>query len=296
MRLHVNYRMIMMVMLMFFLVSSCLNKSKYPGFSRGRHGIYYQLHKIGEEIEKAAPGDFVTADITYQTMNDSVFFTGRRKLQITDPRFRGGIDDCFMMLAEKESATFIISASDFFHLTLQSDLPSFLKEDDMMKVVLDIIEIQTEEEFLKEKEAFLHWIEDFGDYEKIILKQFLDQEQLPVKPEKDGIYRIILKEGSGIQIEPGDTVTINYEGKFLNGKFFDSTIKRNQPFQFVYGTEWQVIKGLEEALSMMTEGEKSLFIFPSEMAFGREGSSTGIIPPYTSLIFEVEVLDVLKGN
>jgi len=278
------------------LVSSCFNRSRYPGFSRGKHGIYYQLHKIGEDMHRAGPSDFVTADITYQTMQDSVFFTGRRKLQITKPRFKGGIDECFMMLADKESATFIISASDFFHLTLQSDLPSFLKEGDMMKVTLDIIEIQTEEEFIMEKEAFLHWIEDFGDYEKVILKQFLDQEKLPVKPESNGMYRIVLKKGSEIHIQPGDTITINYEGKFLNGKFFDSTIKRNQPFQFVYGTEWQVIKGLEDALAVMTEGEKSLFILPSEMAFGKEGSSTGIIPPYTSLIFELEVLQVIKGN
>lgn len=289
-----------LIKIIFFLTlilfSSCFNKSRYSGFSRGRHGIYYQLHKIGEDTQKAGPGDFVTADITYQTMYDSVFFTGRRKLQITEPQFKGGIDECFMMLAEKESATFIISASDFFHLTLQSDLPSFLNEGDMMKVMIDILEIQTEEEFVKEKEAFLHWIEDFGDYEKVILKQYLDQEKLPVKPESNGIYRIVLKEGSEIQIEPGDTITINYEGKFLNGKFFDSTIKRNQPFQFVYGTEWQVIKGLEDALAMMTEGEKSLFILPSEMAFGKEGSSTGIIPPYTSLIFEVEVLQVIKDN
>ncbi len=284
------------VLMISLLVISCFNKSKYPGFSRGRHGIYYQLHKIGEHDQKAGPSDFVTADITYQTMNDSVFFAGRRKLQITKPHFKGGIDECFMMLADKESATFIISASDFFHLTLQSDLPSFLNEGDMMKVTLDIIEIQTEEEFLKEKEAFMHWIEDFGDYERIILKQFLDQEKLPVEPESNGMYRIVIQEGTGTPIEPGDTITINYEGKFLNGKFFDSTIKRNQPFQFVFGTEWQVIKGLEDALAMMTEGEKSLFIIPSELAFGKEGSSTGIIPPYTSLIFEVEVLQVTKGN
>ena len=278
------------------LVSSCFNKSKYPGFSRGRHGIYYQLHKIGEDDHKAGPSDFVTADITYQTIYDSIFFSGRRKLQITEPQFKGGIDECFMMLTEQESATFIISASDFFNLTLQSDLPSFLNEGDMMKVTLDILEIQTEEEFIKEKEAFLHWIEDFGDYERVILKQFLDQEKLPVEPESNGMYRIVLKEGSGTHIEKGDTITINYEGKFLNGKFFDSTIKRNQPFQFVYGTEWQVIKGLEDALAMMTVGEKSLFILPSEIAFGKEGSSTGIIPPYTSLIFEVEVLKVIKSN
>jgi FKBP-type peptidyl-prolyl cis-trans isomerase len=166
----------------------------------------------------------------------------------------------------------------------------------MMMVTLDIIEIQTEEEFIREKEAFLHWIEDFGDYERIILEQYLDQEELPLEPESNGMYRIVLREGSDIPVEQGDTITINYEGRFLNGRFFDSTVKRNQPFQFVYGTEWQVIQGLEDALAMMTEGEKSLFILPSEIAFGKEGSSTGIIPPYTSLIFEVEVLRVIKGN
>ncbi|MBN2613219.1 MAG: FKBP-type peptidyl-prolyl cis-trans isomerase [Bacteroidales bacterium] len=275
------------------LAVSCSNcKSKYEGYSRAKGGICYQLHKIGEETAKAAAGDYVTTDITYKTMSDSVFFTGRRKLQVSKPEYKGSIDQCFMMLTEKESATFILSAADFFHKTLQVSLPTFLKEGDMMKVTLDIIEIQTEQEYLNEKEAFLHWIEDFGDYEKVVLNQFLDKQKLSVEPEKNGMYRIVIKEGTGKNIEVGDTITINYEGKFLNGKFFDSTVKRNQPFQFVYGTEWQVIKGLEDALPLMKEGEKSLFIIPSDLAFGNEGSSTGIIPPFTSLIFEVEVLRI----
>ena len=285
-------RIVILLFIPLFLYSCFNPKSEYPGFKRTKEGLYYQLHKIGEDTEKAKAGDYITADITYLTMGDSVFFNGRRKLQISEPDFKGSIDNCFMMLAEKESATFIISASDFFHKTLQSDLPSFLNEGDNMKVTLDIIDIQTEEEYQNEKEAFLHWIEDFGDYEKVILSQYLENEKLDVKPEKNGLYRIVLKEGYGKTIEVGDTLTINYEGKFLDGKFFDSTIKRNQPFQFVYGTEWQVIRGLEEALSLMKEGEKSLFIVPSELAFGEEGSSTGIIPPYTSLIFEVEVIKV----
>ena len=113
-----------------------------------------------------------------------------------------------------------------------------------------------------------------------------------MKPTGSGLYHLKLREGTGKRIEKGDTVTVNYEGRFLNGKFFDSTIRRNQPFQFVYGTEWQVVKGLEEAIGMMHEGEKSLFILPSDLAFGTEGSSTGIIPPFTSLIFEVEILKV----
>lgn len=282
--------------ILLFLVAitsdACRFFSKYPGFKHARHGIYYQLHKIGEDEVKAKPGDYITMDITYKTMNDSVFFTGRRKFQLTQPAFDGSVDECFMMLAEKESATFIISAYDFFHKTLQSTLPSFLNKESKMKITVDMLEIQTESEYQKEKEAFLHWIEDFGEYEKVVLKQYIEEEKLPVELMASGIYFINLVPGKGKKIEPGDTITINYEGRFLNGKFFDSTVKRNQPFQFVFGTEWQVVKGLEEAIGMMREGEKSLVILPSEMAFGSNGSSTGIIPPFTSLIFEVEILKV----
>jgi FKBP-type peptidyl-prolyl cis-trans isomerase FkpA len=284
-----NYILLISVIM---YLTACYDSSKYPGFKHARHGIYYQLHKIGEDTEKPAAGDFVTVDLIYKTMNDSVFFTGRRKFQITKPGYKGSIDECFMMLSEKESATFIISANDFFTKTLQTALPEFFNELSPMKVTIEVIEIQTEKEYQKEKEAFINWIQDFNDYEKIILRQFLEEKELPVKPILSGIYYINIREGKGKKIEPGDTITINYEGKFLNGKFFDSTIKRNQPFQFIYGTEWQVIKGLEEALGIMREGEKSIVILPSDIGFGKKGSSTGIIPPFTSLIFEVEILKV----
>jgi FKBP-type peptidyl-prolyl cis-trans isomerase FkpA len=274
------------------LFVSCNDRSPYPGYSKGEKGIYYQLNKIGESTLKPEINDYITADIVYKTMNDSVFFTGRRKLQIQNSVTEGSIVDCFMMLSQGESASFIISADAFFRETLQTEAPLFIPSGSMMKVNLDIIEIQTTQQYEKEKEAFLNWIEDFGDYEKVVLQQFLKEEKLSVKPTGSGLFYLKLREGNGKKIVAGDTLTLNYEGRFLNGKFFDSTIKRKQPFQFVYGTEWQVVKGLEEAIGMMSEGEKSLFILPSDLAFGNEGSSTGIVPPFTSLLFEVEIISI----
>lgn len=287
--MHMKYLLSLLVIVSFL---ACTHKSPYPGFSKGKQGIYYQLHSIGESSRKAGYGDYITADIQYLTMEDSVFFTGRRKLQLQKTRTKGSIDQCFIMLREDEKATFILSADVFFVETLETSLPEFLPSGSKFKVTIDIIEIQTEKEYKKEKEAFLNWIEDFGEYEKVILQQFLAEEKIPVQPSASGLFHLMIKEGTGEKITLGDTVTVNYEGKFLNGKFFDSTIRRNQPFQFIYGTEWQVIKGLEEAIGMMREGEKSLFILPSELAFGTEGSSTGIVPPFTSLIFEVEIIAV----
>lgn len=280
------------LILLFVVFSACTEKSPYPGYSRGKQGIHYQLHTIGESARKARYGDYITADIQYKTMSDSVFFEGRRKLLLQKTNLKGSINQCFTMLRQDEKATFIISADIFFIQTLETSLPRFLPSGSSFKVTIAVIEIQTEKEYNREKEAFLNWIEDFGDYEKVILQQFLSEEKLTVQPTSSGLFHLLITEGTGKKIELGDTITVNYEGRFLNGKFFDSTIRRNQPFQFVYGTEWQVVKGLEEAIGMMREGEKSLFILPSELAFGTEGSSTGIVPPFTSLIFEVEIIAV----
>jgi FKBP-type peptidyl-prolyl cis-trans isomerase len=275
---------------------ACRQPSEYPGFKKTKQGFYYRLNKIGEDTVRAKPGDYITAGLVYSTMNDSVFFSGTRKLQIGIPAYEGSVDACFTMLAKDESATFILQADPFFDLTLQSPRPRFLPGGSQMKITVEMLEIQTPEAYQKEKEAFLSWIEDFGEYEKVILRQFIMEKKLDMDPLPSGILYLNLRPGSGKKVEIGDTITLNYEGRFLNGKFFDSTIKRKQPFQFVYGTEWQVIRGLEEAIGMMQEGERSLFILPSEMAFGSQGSSTGIIPPFTSLIFEIELLKVSSSG
>jgi hypothetical protein len=278
-----------------FTFNACDYFSKYPGYDKPKSGIYFKLIQFGESSVKAKPGDYITADILYKTIDDSVFFEGRRKLQVTEPTFKGAIDECFLMLAEDEKASFIISASDFFKKTLETTLPDFIHEEDPMIVNIDVIDIQTEEEYFMEKEAFLHWIEDFGDYEKVILRQYIDQQKIDKEPTGSGLYHLTLEQGNGEKVFVGDTVTVHYEGKFLNGKFFDSTKRRNSPFQFVYGRKWQVIPGMEEAIGRMEEGERALFIIPSQIGFGETGSSTGIVPPYTSTLFEVELVEVIPG-
>jgi FKBP-type peptidyl-prolyl cis-trans isomerase FkpA len=280
------------LILIFIILASCEFGSEYPGYSKSRDGFYYKLRKIGEGSVIANVGDYVTVDLAYRTMQDSLFFQGRRKFQLTEPSFRGSVDHCFLMLEAGDAASFIISANDFFTRTLETALPSFMNEEDLLIVDIDMIEIQKEQDFLREKEAFLYWVNDFGEYEKVLLTQFFQNEKLDAKQTESGLYLINLKEGLGKSVELGDTVEVHYEGRFLNGKFFDSTRMREEAFQFIYGQEWQVVEGLEEALGYMREGDISLVILPSKLAFGVEGSSTGIIPPFTSLIFEVEVKSV----
>jgi len=274
------------------LLSGC-KTSPYPGYSEIEEGVmYYRLFMFGYDELTPSIGDYITVDIAYQTMSDSIFFRGNRTFQLTESTFAGSIEQCFMMLAEHDSASFIISADNLFTKTLQTDLPSFIQPNSMMKVGIHMQKIRTEKEYIREKREFMAWIKDFGEYEQTVLTHFIEEQQLSIRPTSSGMYFISTKKGDGISVKKGDIVTVNYEGRFLDGEFFDSTVKRNQPFEFVFGTEWQVIKGLEEAIGMMTKGEKAIIILPSNLAWGADGSSTGIIPPFTSVIYEIELIDV----
>ena len=226
------------------------------------------------------------------TLNDSVFFQGFTKIHVTQPNFAGSVEKCLTMMCRDDSTQFIISTSDFYEKTLNRNVPDYLKNNEKMKISVKLIDVQTSAEYEFEKLSFLHWIEDLGDYEKLLLKQYIYEERIEISPTEEGIYFIELHPGEGPFVSVGDTITIHYEGYFLNGRFFDSTRQRDEPLQFVFGQQWQVISGLEKALGNMRNGGKALVITPSQQAFGTDGSVLGIVPPYTSVVFEIELINV----
>lgn len=105
-----------------------------------------------------------------------------------------------------------------------------------------------------------------------------------------GMQYKVLKEGDGPSPSETDKVTVHYRGTFLNGEEFDSSYKRGNPATFpVLG----VIKGWTEALQMMHVGDKWMLFIPYNLAYGEAGKAPKI-PPYSSLIFEVELLGIEK--
>lgn len=88
---------------------------------------------------------------------------------------------------------------------------------------------------------------------------------------------------------PGSTVFVHYTGKLLDGTVFDSSIDKGEPFSFRLGVG-QVIKGWDEAIGMMNKGGKATLVIPSDIAYGSRDSGT--IPAYSTLVFEVELVDV----
>jgi peptidylprolyl isomerase len=98
---------------------------------------------------------------------------------------------------------------------------------------------------------------------------------------------IDLKEGTGAEAKKGKTVVVHYTGTFQNGKKFDSSVDRNDPFVFDLGSG-QVIKGWDQGIAGMKVGGKRKLVIPSELAYGKKGRGT--IPPDAALTFEVELL------
>ncbi|HHB80080.1 MAG TPA: FKBP-type peptidyl-prolyl cis-trans isomerase [Saprospiraceae bacterium] len=121
-------------------------------------------------------------------------------------------------------------------------------------------------------------------------KKFLTEnaKKPGVKTTASGLQYEVLTPGTGKKPSASDKVTVHYKGMLLDGKVFDSSYKRGQPTTFGLG---QVIKGWTEGLQLMKEGAKYRFVIPSELAYGARGAGADI-PPYSTLIFEVELLKV----
>lgn len=107
---------------------------------------------------------------------------------------------------------------------------------------------------------------------------------------RSGLKYIDLVTGSGASPETGKQVTVHYTGYLVDGKKFDSSVDRNEPFSFVIGTG-QVIKGWDEGVMSMKVGGKRKLVIPAELGYGMRGAG-GVIPPNAELIFDVELLRV----
>ena len=124
-----------------------------------------------------------------------------------------------------------------------------------------------------------------GESEKFLAE---NKTKPGVKTTADGLEYKVIKEGAGASPKATDTVTVNYEGKLIDGTVFDSSYKRGQPATFPLNA---VIKGWTEGLQLMKVGGKSQLFIPSDLGYGERGAGADI-PPNSVLIFEVELLGI----
>ena len=131
--------------------------------------------------------------------------------------------------------------------------------------------------------------------EMLKLKKYIADNNITTQPTSSGLYYIETVAGTGERARYGLNVSVRYKGYFFDGTVFDQNLDASIPFTFPLGYGY-VISGWDEGISYMRVGGKATLIIPSSLAYGYQGSDGGDggvdIPPYTTLIFEVELVGV----
>lgn len=183
------------------------------------------------------------------------------------------------------------------------DLPVELQTEQLAAGIRDTVNGEAElsqEEFQKVMEGFVAELETAQEQKttadaeanrkegEAFLAENKDKEG--VKVTDSGLQYKVLEEGDGPSPDAGDSVTVHYEGRLLDGTVFDSSREREEPVTFPVSA---VIPGWTEALQLMEQGARYRLFIPSELAYGERGAGEKIGPNET-LIFDVELLEVVE--
>jgi FKBP-type peptidyl-prolyl cis-trans isomerase FkpA len=279
-------------------LASC-NKSDFEGYTKAENGLNYQFFTHDENGVKPQMGDGVSFKYVFTLHpKDSVLVnssqvsqdgTGITKFIMPKSSFVGSIEDALMMMSVNDSASFMVNADSFFLKTNQmTALPPYVKPGDFIKVNIKLVEVKGKAELDKNQKEQEDAMAKKAAEEKPILEKYIADNKITVTPTASGLYYIETKKGKGANPKPGDIVTVQYKGMLLDGKEFDSSYGRPEPFKFILG-QGQVIAGWDEAIQLMAKGGAAKIVLPSTIGYGARGAG-GVIPPFAPLVFEVELV------
>lgn len=289
------------------LFASCKNKSPYEGYDATDRGLYYKFYnEQDEDGKKPAIGEHVMVSFKIKTTEkDSLLgesrdmrtgMPGPMELPIEKPSFVGSLEEGIMLMSPGDSASFIVSADSFMLKTNDFEkLPPFIKPGSMLTIdvklhsIKDSLAVKKEREEMmamrqKQMEAMEKQMEERKGKEAEEIEAYLKTSKVNVKPTPSGLYYIERKKGTGARVKLGDNVTVKYTLFFLDG-----TMLEDNTATFPMDPQG-MIPGFVEGVTMMNKGGKATLLLPSSIAYGPYGNQG--IPPYTPLVFEVEVIDV----
>lgn len=260
--------------------------NEHDGYAyNSRHNYYFKLLAFDDTYNTAHSGDIVTAHIAYSLVDsDSLSFETETEV-IVNNEAKLGLPLLFFEAHSGDSLSFIVPTASFaLDTTFPQELDTLMAAPEMrlsvrIKSVVDSIT------YHEHQKALMLWRQTKADYETYLIEQYLQQNEEKFLLLKNGIYKRIIKKGKGGYPSLNDHVTVSYQGSLLNGDILNhSTIQ-----DFLLGSEMQVIKGLEMVIQGMREGERAQVIVPSNYAWGENGSSDGSIPPFSSIMFDIEL-------
>ncbi len=272
------FKLLALVM-MVAIAASCT--SKYPGFKKTDSGLYYKLYKVGKDTVKPKVKDWISMEyrlIVKSKGKDSTFIDSRKnkqgalRMQLPPSDYKGDIYQGMRMLTAGDSGEFIVNADSLFKKTFrQASRPKYIDSNSMARFVIHMVTIDSPEALQKK--------------EKEVLTKFIADNKITTVPQPSGLYYIEQVAGKGIKIDSGCQVTYNVKISMIDGK----QVFGQDSMKFIYGKRPDMT-GFLEGIKMMKKGGQARLILPSQLAFGERGYRE--IPPYTSIIYDVKVVDV----
>lgn len=274
------------------------------GFKTTQNGLKYKFLESNPDAQQVQKNDVLVGTCTLK-LNDSVLrsvTTPDRILQASDPAFKGDLPEGLLMMHIGDKAIFVVEADSVHALGL--NFPDYYKEGTGMKLYYEInlTDIITIEEINQERANFIENMQQAREAEKELIANYVAENKIKATPDEDGLYVIVNKKGNGQKVEIGREVSVNYTGRLLNGKVFDSSIesvaRENDiydsrrpygPMPYVVGQQ-SMIRGWEKGVMNQPAGSKLTLIIPSELGYGPQ--DMGSIPPNSTLIFDIEIVSV----
>jgi FKBP-type peptidyl-prolyl cis-trans isomerase FkpA len=285
------------------LVVTLIGSCKPGKERRTASGMRYILYEHKEGGKKPVKGDYVTVRMLYTDANDSILHDSRVKpvrFQLKQSPFVGSMEEGLMELSEGDSATLFVSADSLYDKVLSKDSGNTMdkpRPGSFLKFHVKLARVQNYND--AELEMALNE-NRMIEAEQKALENYLKEKNITSIGEPEGYIIVKKADGNGAPIVDGTTVQVNFTGMFLNGMVFDSNAKSGRPYTFTIGLN-EVIAGWEFAFRKLRQGDKATLIIPSKLGYGKQGmmrpnSSTYVVPPFSTLIFDVEVVRTIPAT
>lgn len=290
------------IFLLFFLIFltliSCNPKKinqPYPGFELSNKGFYFKRITIGDGINSPQVGDSVYLKVVFKDSLKNIIFNSSESILNGCLGFEfcgdknNNIEQALFTMVEGDSTHFIIVADSLYKQAFNIDIPRKIQKGQNIRVEAIMLNHKTKARIASDKKNFDVWSKEMLLVEQAKLSEYVRQKRITQKPDSQGIISLTYFKGNGPIVFTQPFVWIYFKGTFFNGKEFDNSYKTNEPLQYFPGNSGQLIKGLEKIVGGMKIGAKAKLIIPSQLAFGSSGSSTGIVAPFTTIIYEFEI-------
>ena len=277
-----SLRLVSVVSSVVLLTTAC---DKMPGGKMTTpNGLEYEIIE-DKEGALAKEGDFMSLHITYRTEKDSVLNSTYKQgnpvtSKIGPPMFKGSFEEGLLMLSAGDSANFWIPSDSIFKGQPAGQRPAFLPVGSKIGYSVRVVKV--------ENPAGIE-----ANQQKAIA-EYAAKNNLKLEKTNTGLYYSVTQMGTGAKPMAGDTVSVHYVGTTLaEGKEFDNSRQRNQPFKFPVG-QGMVIPGWDEGLQLFPKGTKAILVIPSKLAYGEMGAPGSPIGPNSVLVFDIELVDFIS--